>query len=115
MLSYQVVVHESPTPSMNLANRNFNYRNISFGEFIDDIVAGRRFYLRSLSLASTARQPANFDVDFPTLAPDFRLPPALDFTRERFHSSVLRISGPVNMGLHYDVSGSYIALICRCD
>lgn len=42
--------------------------------------------------------------DFPTLAPDFVLPPELSLVEENIFSSVLRVSGPVNMWLHYDVS-----------
>jgi len=41
--------------------------------------------------------------DFPSISDDFQLPPQLAFIRENEHSSPLRISGPVNMWLHYDV------------
>ena len=88
---------------MSLAGRNFTYETIPFGDFMGRIVHGGKLYLRSLSYENSGRQAANLDVDYPSLSRDFRLPPVLDYVKENFHSSVLRICGPVNMGLHYDV------------
>ena len=70
---------------------------------MDRIVHGRKLYLRSLSYENAGRQPANVDIDYPSLSRDFQLSPVLEYVKDNFHSSVLRICGPVNMGLHYDV------------
>lgn len=71
---------------------------------MDQIEAGEKLYLRSLSLDKPSEQPADIARDFPSLAADFRLPAELSLVTENAHSSPLRISGPVNMWLHYDVS-----------
>lgn len=73
---------------------------------MEAVDAGNRLYLRSLSAEKPSELPADLDRDFPTLSNDFRLPPELRLVRESAHSSVLRISGPVNMWLHYDVGNS---------
>ena len=51
-----------------------------------------------------ADQPANLTEDFPELAKDFMLPVELSHVTQHQFSSVLRISGLVDMWLHYDVS-----------
>lgn len=56
-------------------------------------------------------QPANFWVDFPELASEFVLPTQLDVIRQNMHSSVLRVSGPVTMWLHYDVMANILCQI----
>ena len=89
---------------MDFNAKNFRYVTKAFGEFADDIQKGGRLYLRALSAEEPAGRPANLKDDFPALASDFILPPELDFVNENMFSSVLRVSGPVNMWLHYDVS-----------
>ena len=88
---------------MNFQVKNFRYIMKPFGEFIDQISAGSMQYLRSLAKDRPSERPANFAVDFPELAADFRLPPQLEVVTQSMHSSPLRISGPVTMWLHYDV------------
>ena len=89
---------------MNFQAKNFKYTTKALGEFLDEITNGSQQYLRSLSAEQPSERPANFVLDFPELAADFFLPPELQMVLENFHSSSLRISGPVNMWLHYDVS-----------
>lgn len=89
---------------MSFANRNFIYVTKPFGEFIDEVVQSSRQYLRSVSAENAAERPANLDNDYPTIARDFEIPSVLGLVVDNLHSSVLRISGPVNMWLHYDVS-----------
>ena len=93
---------------MNFQKKNFTYVTKSFGNFIDEISAGQPQYLRSLSIAEPAGSPANFAVDYPHVADDFKLPSELQMVTQSFHSSVLRIAGPVIMWLHYDVRNSRI-------
>lgn len=73
---------------------------------MDDIESGERLYLRSLSSEKPAEKAADIKDDFPTIAHDFRLPSELQLVLANAHSSPLRISGPVNMWLHYDVSSA---------
>ncbi|KAF3012063.1 tRNA methyltransferase ppm2 [Neopestalotiopsis sp. 37M] len=98
-----VVVHESATAKMDFNSKNFKYVTKEFGCFIDEAEKGGRMYLRALSEEKPADKPANLAEDFPSLAEDFVIPPELSFVAENTFSSVLRISGLVNMWLHYDV------------
>lgn len=100
----QVVVHEASSETMSFQTKNFVYTSKPFGTFMDEIQAGGRQYLRSISAEQPTKQPANLAVDFPSLEDDFRLPEALGAVLENAHSSPLRISGPVTLWLHYDVS-----------
>jgi tRNA wybutosine-synthesizing protein 4 len=88
---------------MDFNSKNFSYATKPFGEFIDAIEAGEKLYLRALSSEKPTELPTNFEHDYPTVAADFRLPMELGIVTENAHSSPLRISGPVNMWLHYDV------------
>ena len=75
MLNYQVIVHEATTEHMNFKAKNFSYTSNPFGDFLDQIEKGERLYLRALSSAKPSEVPANIEVDFPTIAGDFSLPP----------------------------------------
>ncbi|KAJ6440844.1 leucine carboxyl methyltransferase [Purpureocillium lavendulum] len=101
----EVVVHESHRDSekMDFNSKNFDYVSDHFGKIIAQMESGARMYLRSLSRDKPSEAPANLELDFPRLAQDFCLPPELEYIRDNFFSSVLRVSGRVNMWLHYDV------------
>ena len=103
-LILQVVVHEATGQHMNFQTKNFRYTTKPFSKFLDEIAGGSQQYLRSLSSEQPSEKPAEFASDFPELAADFVLPPQLNSVSQNAHSSPLRISGPVNMWLHYDVS-----------
>lgn len=89
---------------MDFNTKNFRYVTKTFADFAAEVKEGRRVYLRALSAEGPADLPANLARDFPGLAPEFVLPAELSFVSDNTFSSVLRISGPVNMWLHYDVS-----------
>ncbi|KAI0010596.1 LCM-domain-containing protein [Xylariaceae sp. FL0662B] len=99
----KVVVHEASNSRMDFNSKNFSYVIKTFGELMQEIADGHKLYLRALSDDHPADQPANLKVDFAQLASDFQLPDALSFVTKNTFSSVLRISGQVNMWLHYDV------------
>lgn len=99
----QVVVHDSHSQSMDFNAKNFRYATVTFGEFAMQVNKGKRQYLRALSADAPADQPANLEQDFPLLAHDFVVPEVLRICRDNMHSSVLRISGPVHMWLHYGI------------
>jgi tRNA wybutosine-synthesizing protein 4 len=89
---------------MDFRVKNFSYVTKTFGEFIDQADSGEKLYLRSLSSDKPSELPADISKDFPSIAADLQLPPELRLVVENAHSSPLRISGPVIMWLHYDVS-----------
>ena len=89
---------------MNFQSKNFEYVKKKFGDFLDQIAKGDRQYLRSISVDKPAENAASLSQDFPEIAEDFQLPPELEMVNQKTHSSPLRMSGPVTMWLHYDVS-----------
>lgn len=88
---------------MDFIAKNFCYTTQSFEDVIRRAEAGHRVYLRSLSRERPIDQPANINLDFPGLASDFHLPDQMKSIQDSLFSSVLRVSGRVNMWLHYDV------------
>jgi tRNA wybutosine-synthesizing protein 4 len=88
---------------MDFKVKNFQYVARKFGVFVEEASNGGKLYLRSLSTAEPTNLPANLNDDFPAIAKDFKIPPELDYVSNNRFSSVLRISGPVNMWLHYDI------------
>jgi tRNA wybutosine-synthesizing protein 4 len=89
---------------MDFTAKNFRYVTKTFGQFAEEVKNGGRLYLRALSREKPADRPTVLEEDFPSIAPDFVLPQELAVVSTRLFSSVLRISGAVNMWLHYDVS-----------
>ena len=94
---------------MSFQEKNFNYVTKPFGTFVNEILAGSRQYLRSVSSVEPLERPTELAIDFPELAGDFRLPPQLDYVTRNAHSSPLRISSDVAMWLHYDVSAQMLS------
>ena len=96
-----VDVHHAQEDVMRFEAKNFVIKKETFPDFIDAVANGEKRYLRALHI-NDQRKPANFFEDFESIANDFHLPDQLKLAKESMHSSVLRISGPVNMWLHYD-------------
>lgn len=107
----EVIVHHSPSQSMNFHAKNFKYVKQSFGDFLDLAASGAHLYLRSISSDKPAQKPAVLAEDFPEIAGDFRLPPEILSLIKNFHSSALRISSDVSMWLHYDVMANFYCQI----
>ncbi|KAI1366382.1 leucine carboxyl methyltransferase [Xylaria arbuscula] len=99
----KIVVHEASSSTMDFNAKNFSYVTKDFASFIKEVELGGKQYLRALSNAQPSDLPGSLEADFPSIAGDFQLPPELPFVKRNEHSSVLRISGRVNMWLHYDV------------
>ncbi|KAM3485169.1 hypothetical protein MY3957_010006 [Beauveria namnaoensis] len=97
--------------TMNFTTKNFRYVTEDFGTILARASNGERLYLRSLSNEKPAEQPAKLEDDFPDLAADFVLPRQLDYVKKKLFSSVLRVSGKINMWLHYDVMANVYAQI----
>jgi tRNA wybutosine-synthesizing protein 4 len=108
--SRTVVVHSAPHRTMNFQRKDFAYTTVPFHHFVRRLEAdpAAHMYLRSISGADPTRLPAEFRTDWPELAPDFVLPPALGFVGRHRHSSPLRVSARVNMWLHYDVMANVL-------
>ena len=100
----QVVVHDAQSENMNFQAKNFAYTTKEMGVFLDEVYAGSRQYLRTVSAEQPGKLPACLSADFPRLSDDFRLPKQLSLVSDNAHSSPLRISGAVTVWLHYDVS-----------
>ncbi|KAI9376357.1 hypothetical protein BJX61DRAFT_392186 [Aspergillus egyptiacus] len=107
----KVIIHEAASENMSFQTKNFAYTTKEFGTFMDEVYAGGRQYLRSISVDQPSKLPANLVKDFPGLKDDFRLPEALSMAVENEHSSPLRISGPVTLWLHYDVMANVLCQI----
>ncbi|TIC97755.1 tRNA wybutosine-synthesizing protein 4 [Colletotrichum higginsianum] len=107
----KVSVHESATEKMDFNAKNFRYVTKDFGDFVREAQEGKRLYLRALSKDEPSNLPTQLAADYPSLAKDFALPPQLGFVDQNAFSSVLRISGPVNMWLHYDVMANVYAQV----
>lgn len=115
-----VSVHVATAEKMDFKNKNFEYATQPFGHFLDAAERGEKVYLRALSKDAPADKPTSLAEDFPAIAGDFELPselahvvqsnasdpsqdPSSSTSQPAHHSSPLRISGPVQMWLHYDV------------
>lgn len=107
------VIHESHEAKgmMDFNSKNFAYVTDSFGSIMDKLQSGARVYLRALSRNKPSEMPAKLEEDFPRLAEDFTLPPEMAYIKDRLFSSVLRLSGRVNMWLHYDVMANVYAQV----
>ena len=110
--SRTVVAHSSPSRTMNFQRKDFSYTNLPFHTFLQLLASDPNvhMYLRSISSTKPTQVPADLATDWPELAPDFHLPPALSVIQQpaNHHSSPLRISANVNMWLHYDVMANVL-------
>ncbi|KAF9870544.1 putative leucine carboxyl methyltransferase [Colletotrichum karsti] len=108
----EVSIHESATEKMDFNAKNFRYVTKKFADFIEEARNGKRLYMRALSNEEPSNRPTQLSEDYPSLAKDFTLPSQLAFVSDNTFSSVLRISGPVNMWLHYDVMANvYVQVV----
>ncbi|KAG9248031.1 leucine carboxyl methyltransferas-like protein 2 [Calycina marina] len=110
-IAREVVIHEATEAHMDFKSKNFKYTTMPFADCIDRAESGGRLYLRSLSADKPSELPADISKDFPSIAADFQLPPELSVITQTFHSSPLRISGDVNVWLHYDVMANVLCQI----
>jgi tRNA wybutosine-synthesizing protein 4 len=105
------IIHAAASPHLSFHAKNFKYTTVDFASFINAAIAGEHVYMRALSTEKPSNTPASLVSDYPLLAQDFKIPVELSFADEHQHSSVLRISGHVNMWLHYDVMSNILCQI----
>ncbi|KAF1993161.1 leucine carboxyl methyltransferase 2 [Amniculicola lignicola CBS 123094] len=107
----EIVVHECESDRMTFKDKNFQYVKKTTGDFLDGIAQGAKTYLRAVSSTQPNKHPTKLEEDFPTIAPDFKLPDMLSSIHDTYHSSPLRISGPVSLWLHYDVLANVLCQV----
>lgn len=103
-----VTIHKSSTSHLSFRSKNFSYEIQPFKQFIEEAATGEHVYLRAISSTQPSKLPANLDRDFPEIAADFAIPEQMALAKTNMHSSVLRISGNINMWLHYDVMANIL-------
>ena len=107
----ELVIHECSSDRMTFKDKNFAYVKKSIADFLDGIAQGSHAYLRSVSSSQPNKLPTKLEDDFPSISSDFRLPDVCNVVTENYHSSPLRISGPVSLWLHYDVLSNILCQI----
>ncbi|KAF2631182.1 leucine carboxyl methyltransferase 2 [Macroventuria anomochaeta] len=109
----ELVVHECTSSAMTFGTKNFTYEKRSVSSFFASIRSGAPSYLRAISSTQPNKLPTRLEDDFPAISADFQIP---SLCREvindaTYHSSPLRISGPVSLWLHYDVHPNILSQI----
>jgi len=107
----EIVIHDCSSDRMTFKDKNFQYVKQPVATFLDNIAQGSQSYLRAISSSQPNKLPTKLEEDFPTIASDFRLPEAFDLVKANYHSSPLRISGPVSLWLHYDVLSNVLCQV----
>ncbi|KAJ6274624.1 hypothetical protein PSV08DRAFT_407236 [Bipolaris maydis] len=107
----EIVVHECSSDRMTFKDKNFSYVKKSTTDFLDGIAKGSHEYLRAVSSSQPNKLPTKLEEDFPSIANDFRIPDVCEIVKENYHSSPLRISGPVSLWLHYDVLSNILCQV----
>lgn len=107
----ELVIHECSSDRMTFKDKNFQYVKKTAADFLDGIAQGSQAYLRAVSSSQPNKLPTRLEEDFPTIADDFRIPEVFDIVKSNYHSSPLRISGPVSLWLHYDVLSNILCQI----
>ncbi|KAF5116396.1 hypothetical protein DV454_001724 [Geotrichum candidum] len=113
----KIVAHVSDAPNLNFLAKNFEYKTLPFGEFIQNVYTppkenAKNMYLRSLSSDKPQGKPAIFRHDFEALSADFVLPPPLAPLEDQHFSSPLRISSPKTaIWTHYDVTANILCQV----
>ncbi|KAF1838075.1 LCM-domain-containing protein [Decorospora gaudefroyi] len=107
----ELVIHECSSDRMTFKDKNFQYIKKSVHNFLDGISQGSHAYLRAVSSSQPNKLPTRLEDDFPSLSDDFRIPDVCNIVKQNYHSSPLRISGPVSLWLHYDVLSNILCQI----
>ena len=109
----ELIVHECSSSAMTFGTKNFTYEKRSVSSFFSSIGSGAPSYLRAISSTQPNKLPTKLEDDFPTIASDFQVPSLCRsvINDSTYHSSPLRISGPVSLWLHYDVHPNILSQI----
>ncbi|KAF1927863.1 LCM-domain-containing protein [Didymella exigua CBS 183.55] len=109
----ELIVHECTSPVMTFGPKNFTYEKRSVSSFFSSINSGASSYLRAISSTQPNKLPTRLEDDFPSISADFHIPVLCRgvINESSYHSSPLRISGPVSLWLHYDVHPNILSQI----
>ena len=109
----ELIVHECTSSAMTFGTKNFTYEKRSVSSFFASISKGAPSYLRAISSTQPNKLPTSLEDDFPAIAADFHIPSLCRsvVNDATYHSSPLRISGPVSLWLHYDVHPNILSQI----
>jgi tRNA wybutosine-synthesizing protein 4 len=107
----ELVIHECSSDRMTFKDKNFAYVKKSVADFLGGIAQGSHAYLRAVSSSQPNKLPTKLEDDFPAISNDFRVPEVCNIVKENYHSSPLRISGPVTLWLHYDVLSNILCQV----
>jgi tRNA wybutosine-synthesizing protein 4 len=109
----ELIVHECSSSTMTFGTKNFTYEKRSVSSFFSSIDNGAPSYLRAISSTQPNKLPTRLEDDFPSIAADFQIPTLCRnvINDNTYHSSPLRISGPVSLWLHYDVHPNILSQI----
>ena len=114
----EVSVHVSDTPHLDFVRKNFKFKNMPFGELLDELTAEAQtegtghdkkktwYYLRSIG-RNPRKEPAHCLEQFPGLAKELRIPSDVlwggSTDDDQYFSAVLRCSsGGLRLWTHYD-------------
>lgn len=114
----EVSVHVSDTPHLDFVRKNFKFKNMPFGELLDELTAEAQtegtghdkkktwYYLRSIG-RNPRKEPAHCLAQFPGLAKELRIPSDIlwggSTDDDQYFSAVLRCSsGGLRLWTHYD-------------
>lgn len=114
LADYSVKVHRSKDSNLDFINKNFEYANYRFDEFLKECESGPNcLYLRSIGNDKRGRDVSDIKKHFPTIADDLIFPEFVDFCQDtscddcdkrHLFSSVFRISSKdILIWMHYDV------------
>lgn len=104
-------IHVSTSPQMDFINKNFVYRSLPFGEYVQRaaeelhdeffLSEDEKYYLRALG-DDPRKDVADIHVQFPELAKDIKFPELFD--KDKLFSSVFRIASKgLQLWTHYDI------------
>ena len=110
-------VHVSDTPHLDFVRKNFRFKNMPFGELLDELTAEAEtegtdeekktwYYLRSIG-RNPRKEPAHCLDQFPGLAKELKIPSDVlwggSVDDDQYFSAVLRCSsGGLRLWTHYD-------------
>ena len=113
----EVSVHVSDTPHLDFVRKNFRFKNMPFGELLDELTAEAEtegtdeekktwYYLRSIG-RNPRKEPAHCLDQFPGLAKELKIPSDVlwggSVDDDQYFSAVLRCSsGGLRLWTHYD-------------
>lgn len=116
------VVDKDQCDKMDFISKNFKYDTVEMPDLIDKVFNAndqddKAYYLRWIGNDPRGQSKANFHQDFENLASDFQFSTQDFYSKDKFFSSVLRISSAgIRVWTHYDIMDNiYVQVIGNKD